>query len=154
MFQLDILEEKVIHGGSDWTSPVVPIKKTDGYVRICGDDKIGVNHQICSYSFPLPRIKNVSHELSNMKHFEKIDLKSVYNQIEIKDKLKEITTLNTPKALLRWSCLSLGIKTASHIFQRAIEKILLGKVDNILIYQDDICLAARTRVKRNKSYRD
>ena len=36
----------------------------------------------------------------------------------------------------------LGIKTASHIFQIAIEKILFGKVDNIIIYQDDICLGA------------
>ena len=43
-----------------------------------------------------------------------------------------------------WFHLSFGIKTASHIFQRAIEKIL-GKVDNIIIYQDDICLAAHTR---------
>ena len=47
--------------------------------------------------------------------------------------------------LLRWSCLPFGIKTASYVFQRAIEKILLGKVDNIIIYQDDICLKDRTR---------
>ena len=44
---------------------------------------------------------------------------------------------------LRCSRLQFGIKNARHIFQRAIKKIL-GKVDN-LIYQDDICLAARTR---------
>ena len=66
-------------------------------------------------------------------------------QIEIDDKFKEITTLNTPMGLLRWSRLPFGIKTANHIFQRAIEKILLGKVDNIIIYQDDICMGARTR---------
>ena len=55
----------------------------------------------------------------------------------------EIITLNTPMGLLRWSRLLLGIKTARHIFQRAIEK-LLGEVDNIIIYQDDICLETRT----------
>ena len=54
--------------------------------------------------------------------------------------------------LLRWSCLPFGIKTASDIFQRAIEKILLGKVDNILIFQDYICLAAHTREElKNKT---
>ena len=47
--------------------------------------------------------------------------------------------------LLSWSHLPFGIKTASHIFQRAIKKILLRKVDNIIIYQDDICLGACTR---------
>ena len=79
-----------------------------------------------------------------MKHFAKIDLKSAYNQIEIDDNFKEITTLNTPMGLLRWSRLPCGIKTVCHIFQRGNEKILLGKVDNIIIYQDDICLGART----------
>ena len=80
-----------------------------------------------------------------MKQFAKIDLKSAYNQIEIDDKFKEITTLNTPMELFRWSRLPFGIKTACHIFRRVIEKILLGKGDNIIIYQDDICLGARTR---------
>ena len=84
-----------------------------------------------------------------MKHFPKIDLKSAYNPIEIDDKFKEIIKLNTPIGLLRWSRLLFGIKTARHIFQRAVEKILLGKVDNILIYQDDICLATRTREELN-----
>ena len=58
---------------------------------------------------------------------------------------KEITTINTPMELLRWSHLPFGIKTASDIFQRAIEKILSGKVDNITIYQYDIYMGARTR---------
>ena len=46
---------------------------------------------------------------------------------------------------MKWSRLPFGIKTACHIFQRTIEKILSGKVDNIILYQDDICQGARTR---------
>ena len=80
-----------------------------------------------------------------MKHFVKIDLKSDYNQIKIDVKFKEITTLNTPMGLLRWSHLLFGIKTACHIFQRAIKNILLRKVDNIMIYQDIVYLGAHTR---------
>ena len=116
--------EKIIHGGSNWASPIIAIKKTDGDIRICGDYKTGVNHQICSDSFPFPSIETACHELANMKHFAKIDLKSANNQIEIDVKFKEIITLNTLMGLLRWSCLPFGIKTASHVFQRAIEKIL------------------------------
>ena len=88
--------------------------------------------------------RNASHELANMKHFAKINLMSAYNQVEIDDKSKEITILNTPMGLLRWSRLPFRIRTANYIFQRAIEKILLGKVDNIITYQDDICMGART----------
>ena len=72
----------------------------------------------------------------------KIGLKSANNQIEIDDKYKEITTLNATMGLLRWFCLLFGIKTASHTFQRAIKKILFGKVDNLIIFQDEIYLGA------------
>ena len=143
--------EKVTHGGSDWVSPIVSIKKTDEDIRICDDYKIGVNYQICSDSFPLPSIETTSHELANMKHFEKIDLKSANNQIEIDDKSKKNTTLNIPMRLLRWSHLPFGIKTDNYIFQSAIEKIVLGKVENIIMYQDDKRLGARTIEELNRT---
>ena len=113
MIQQGILE-KSIHSGSDWATPIVAIKKTNGDIRICDDYKIDINHQTCSDSFPLLSIKTASHELANMKHFVKTDLKSAYNQIEIDDKFKEITTLNTLMGLWRWSCLPF----ASYSFQR------------------------------------
>ena len=75
MIRQDILET-VIHGVSDWALPIVAIKKTDGDIRICGDNKIGVNHQICSDSFPLLSIETANHERANMKHFAKIYFKS------------------------------------------------------------------------------
>ena len=93
---------------------------------------------VSSDSFPILSIGTAGHELANMKHFAKIDLKSAYNHIEIDDRFKEIIILNPTMGLWRWSC---------RLLQRAIEKILLGKVDNIFIYQDDICLAAREELK-------
>ena len=144
MIEQGILE-KAPQGGSNWASPIVAIKKTDGDLRICGDYKIGVNHQICSDSFPLPNIETASHELAGMKYFAKIDLKAAYNQIEIDDNFKEVTTINTPIGLLRWTRLPFGVKTSSHIFQRTIEGILLGKIKNMVIYQDDICVGASTK---------
>ena len=73
MIQQGILE-KVTHEGSNWASPVVTIKKTDGDIRICGDYKIGINHQICSDSFPLPSIETSSHKLANMKHEDRFKI--------------------------------------------------------------------------------
>ena len=69
---------------------------------------------VCSDLFPIPSIETAGHELAYMKHFAKIDSKSAYNHIEIDDRFKEITTLNTPMGLWRWSCSPFGIKTASN----------------------------------------
>ena len=126
MIQQGILD-KVTHWGSSWASPIVAIKKIDGDIKICSDYKIGINHHTCSDLFPLPSIETASHRLTNMKRSAKINLKLAYNQIEIDNKFNETTTLNTPMGLLRWSCLPFRIKTARHIFQRGIEKILFIK---------------------------
>ena len=59
-------------------------------MEICGDYEIGMYQQICT------DIETASHELARrMKYFAKVDFKSANNQIEIDEKFKEITPLNT-----------------------------------------------------------
>ena len=111
-------------------------------MRICGDYKVGVNYKICTDSYPIPDVETVLHALAGSKYFTKIDLRSAYNQIQIDEKFQEITTINTPIGLLRWCRMPYGIKTASSIFQRAIESVLTGQVESMIIYQDDILLGA------------
>ena len=134
--------EHVPKGGSNWASPIVVLKKKDGDLRICGDYKVGVNHKICADSYPIPNVETILHALAGSKYFTKIDLKSAYNQIQIDENFQEITTINTPIGLLRWCRMPYGIKTASSIFQRAIENVLTGEVEKMVIYQDDILVGA------------
>ena len=119
MIQQDILE-KVPPGGSKWASPHVNVRKSDGDIRVCGDFKVGVNPKICSDSFPMPNIENAFSAMAGMTHFAKIDLTSAYNQLELEESSREITTMNTPIGLVRWKRLPYGIKTASAQFQSAI----------------------------------
>jgi len=147
------LLERVPPGGSKWASPIVAVKKKDGDLRICADYKVGVNSRICSDSYPTPSVEQALHKLHGAQYFAKIDLKGAYNQIETTEEAREITTINTPLGLLRWTCLPYGIKTASAIFQRAIEAIVGSDNEMTVIYQDDICIGGkclsdlRTRVK-------
>ena len=80
--------------GNNRASPRVSIRKPDGNLQM-GITKWD-DHQICSVMFPLQNIENANYELARMKYFVKIDLNPALNQIEIDEKFKETTTINSP----------------------------------------------------------
>ena len=53
--------------------------------------------------------------------------------------------MNTPIGLVQWKVLPEGIKTASAIFQKAIETTIGADIMNCVAYQDDICCGAKTK---------
>ncbi|KAL7839170.1 hypothetical protein SRHO_G00258280 [Serrasalmus rhombeus] len=44
---------------SDWATPVVPVNKKDGTVRLCGDFKVTLNPALCIDKYPIPRIEDL-----------------------------------------------------------------------------------------------
>nr|VZI27167.1 unnamed protein product [Spirometra erinaceieuropaei] len=44
---------------SEWAAPIVPVLKTDGSVRICGDYKLTINSATKLNPYPLPRIEDL-----------------------------------------------------------------------------------------------
>ena len=59
---------------SEWTSPIVPILKTDGKVRICGDYKVTINPSLQIDRHPIPRIQNLLAKLGGGNPIEKIQV--------------------------------------------------------------------------------
>ena len=92
------------------TSPVAPgfffVKKKDGGLRSCIDYQ-GLNQITKSYPYPLPLVPSALEQLKGAKYFTKLDLRSAYNLIRIKEgdewKTAFVTTGGTMNILL---CLS------------------------------------------------
>lgn len=59
---------------SDWATPIVPIVKPDGSVRICGDYKVTINAVAKLETYPLPKIEDLFTALSGGTVFSKLDL--------------------------------------------------------------------------------
>lgn len=89
---------------SEWGTPIVPIIKPDGTVRICGDYKVTVNEKIITARHPLPRIEHLIANLQGGVFFSKIDLKEAYAQIPLNEDSKKYLVLNTHKVFLCKMC--------------------------------------------------
>lgn len=63
---------------SEWGTPIVPIVKSDGSLRICGDYKVTVNPKLLIDGHPLPRIEHLIANLQEGVLFSKIYLKEAY----------------------------------------------------------------------------
>ncbi|UYV83276.1 K02A2.6-like [Cordylochernes scorpioides] len=128
---------------SDWATPIVPIMKKNGKLRICGDFKITLNPVLKVDQFSLPKIEDIFAILGKGVNFSKIDLSQAYLQLELDEASREIAVINTHKGLYNMNRLPFGIASAPAIWQRIIEQILSG-IPKTLVYLDDILITGET----------
>ena len=69
---------------SPWGAPVLFVKKKDGTLRLCIDYR-QLNKFTVKNKYPLPRIDDLFDQMRGSKVFSKIDLRSSYHQVRIKD---------------------------------------------------------------------
>ena len=65
---------------SDWATPVVPVPKPDGTVRVCGDFKITVNPMLHIDQHLIPKAEDLFATLAGGKKFSKLDLFQAYQK--------------------------------------------------------------------------
>ena len=69
---------------SPWGAPVLFVKKKDGSMRLCVDYR-ALNEVTIKNKYPLPRIDDLFYQLKGAKYFSKIDLRSGYFQLKIRE---------------------------------------------------------------------
>ena len=86
-----LLDQKVIEPVqmSEWATPIVPILKPDGSIRICGDYKLTINRAAKPDVYPLPRMEDLFATLNGGKSFTKLDLAHAYQQIPLEQSSKQ-----------------------------------------------------------------
>ncbi|KAK8954813.1 hypothetical protein KSP39_PZI001822 [Platanthera zijinensis] len=84
--QLDELLEKgfIRQSSSPWGAPVLFVKKKDGSMRLCIDYR-ELNKVTIKNRYPLPRIDDLFDQLRGSSVFSKIDLRSGYHQLRIRE---------------------------------------------------------------------
>ena len=129
---------------SQWATPIVPIVKKDGSIRVCGDFRQTVNKHAKTEIYPLPRIEELFTTLSGGQSFTTLDLSHAYLQLELEEESQELVTINTHKGLYRYKRLPFGVASAPAIFQRTMEATLQG-LPMVSVYLDDILVSGKTQ---------
>ncbi|XP_058817909.1 uncharacterized protein K02A2.6-like [Topomyia yanbarensis] len=125
-----------VSGPSPWVSPMVPVLKESGDIRLCIDMR-RANQAVIRETHPLPLVDELLGSVNGATTFSKVDIKDAYHQLEISERSRPITTFITKSGLFRYKRLMFGVSCAPEIFQKTMETILAG-LEGIIVYLDDI----------------
>ncbi|KAH7704917.1 gagpol and env protein precursor, partial [Aphelenchoides avenae] len=131
----------ISQSSSEYSSPVVLVRKKDGSLRMCIDYR-KLNRAIKLSQWPMPNIDVMLQSLAGKKFFTTCDLHSGYWQIPLTENAKEYTAFSTMGGHYHFNVLPFGLSTAPGQFERAMEKLFaedLGKT--VYVYLDDILIA-------------
>ncbi|XP_062542414.1 uncharacterized protein LOC134210378 [Armigeres subalbatus] len=96
----DIIEP--VEESSAWVSPIVPILKDNGEIRLCVDMR-RANQAVIRETHPLPIVEEMFGGITGATCFSKLDIKKAYHQIEISERSRGITTFITKQVKIGMS---------------------------------------------------
>ncbi|XP_074374017.1 uncharacterized protein LOC141714394 [Apium graveolens] len=149
----ELLDKGVIRlSVSPWGAPVLFVKK-DGSMRMCIDyrelNKITVRNR-----YPLPRIDDLFDQLQGEKFFSKIDLRSGYHQLRVRDG-------NVPKIAFRtwyghyeFLVMPFGLTNAPSVFMDLMNRVFKDLLDKfVIVFIDDILVYSRSKEEHEEHLR-
>ena len=144
--QLDELISKgyIRPSASPWGSPVLFVKKKDGSMRMCIDYR-NLNAVTIKNKYPLPRIDDLLDQLRGAKYFSKIDLRSGYHHMKIRESDIPKTAFVTRYGQFEFTVVSFGLMNAPAYFMNMMNKVFMDDLDKFMVvFIDDILVYSPT----------
>ncbi|KAL0533347.1 hypothetical protein IC582_030166 [Cucumis melo] len=138
---------------SPWGAPVLFVKKKDGSMRLCIDYR-ELNKVIVKNRYPLPRIDDLFDQLQGATVFSKIDLRSGYHQLRIKDADVPKTAFRSRYGHYEFIVMSFGLTNAPAVFMDLMNRVFREFLDTfVIVFIDDILIYSKTEAEHEEHLR-
>ncbi|KAL0539586.1 hypothetical protein IC582_023802 [Cucumis melo] len=138
---------------SPWGAPVLFVKKKDGSMRLCIDYR-ELNKVTVKNRYPLPRIDDLFDQLQGATVFSKIDLRSGYHQLRIKDEDVPKTAFRSRYGHYEFIVMSFGLTNAPAVFMDLMNRVFREFLDTfVIVFIDDILIYSKTEAEHEEHLR-
>ncbi|GKA45289.1 putative reverse transcriptase domain-containing protein [Tanacetum coccineum] len=145
--QLQELSKKgfIRSSSSPWGAPMLFVKKKDRTFQMCIDYR-ELNKLTVKNRYPLPRIDDLFDQLQGSSVYSKIDLRTGYHQLRIREEDIPITAFRTRYSHYEFQVMSFGLTNAPAVFMDLMNQVCKPYLDKfVIVFIDDILIYSKSK---------
>ena len=132
----------VVQSTSPWASPIIPVPKPDGTLRLCIDYR-RLNAVTVADPYYMATLEEILERVGSSGCISKLDLLKGFYQVEVQEESRAKTAFVSPFGKYEFVRMPFGLRNAPSVFQRTMEVVLRGCFHCSAPYIDDIIVFSK-----------